>query len=614
MQQDEPTTKQPTRTRPANWRDDSSVDLSVYTTESKTTVQYPPRDPYGRSVEWPSQQASAHHASKETTILAAQEQSTMLDSTTNREERNRSLSPKTVTGTRLNEWMAVNDTRASSPSTAPSTPPRNLDEEVEDYHGYDHRIQQRRQTALASHLNPFLRSHETNDRPKHSHGPVDLDDSSIEDASSSEDSDDDKAVAEEREDENVSWNIPVFRKTAMVLPEDSDNEAPNPPIVWADHDEDDDDGIAELAPPPRKLSDEDTAALNHSYNETMQSISFHSIHENKEYHGLGDEASGYYSDDLDSGALLLTQEELEKHLNKVQSKGSMPPSYIGGYDRWKQEQEYQRRYFERLERKVHERKRQQQLDMHSPATRIKSSEDFPDDFATYRSVQMDKSVASTIATARTQDTSVYHEQQSKTAAKPKTKRMWKILPKLTGSSKKKTPRKVQGKHASPPRQATPKRVEDPSEVAKMSLAPLNTMLGMDVGSHGEAKQLASLRLQEERKKQIQAEKEKEREEWKEQERIRRMKEQYLQQQRELNNIPPLGPRCNSPGPTSTHAPKDSSYGTAPLCCTSFGSQRTAGKPAARVELQNSQQVGFYSHARRELNTHKKAHIIGAEIE
>jgi len=599
MQQDEP--KQPQQPqRPPMWRDDSSVDLSVYTTESKTTVQYPPRDPYGRteSVEWPSPRASAHHAAKATTVVA--QKSTLLSGSTTKQEgeRNRSISPKTVTGTRLNEWMVINDSRASSPSTAPSTPPRNLDwpddeEEVEEYYDYDHRIQQRKQNSLASgsisrtSSNPTSRSNKSTSisRAKHSHGPVDLDDSSIEDDSSSEDDDDDNAVVEERENKNFAS---VFRpKTPIVLPEDSDNEARNPPMVWADHD-DDDDGITELAPPPRKLSDEDAAALDRSYNETMKSISFHSINEDKEYNGFGDQDGGYCSDDMGSGAVLLTQEELEKHLNKVQNKGPMPSSYIGGYDQWKQEQEYKRRYFERLQRKVNEKRRHQQLRMHQhvaqpPATRVQSSEDSLEDFTTFTSGQMDKSVASTIATARTQETSVFHEPQPKSAPRHKPKRMWKILPKLTGSSKKKTvekSEKAQGKHALPPPQVTPKRIEDPSEVANLSLAPLNTVLGMDVGSHGEHKQLVSLHLQEERRKQMQAEQDKEREEWKEQERIRRKKEQYLQKQRELNNIGPSGPRCNSPGPSTTlSGPKDPHNGTAQLCCASFDSQRSNGKAA-----------------------------------
>mmetsp|Transcript_40417 Transcript_40417/g.97556 ORF Transcript_40417/g.97556 Transcript_40417/m.97556 type:complete len:708 (+) Transcript_40417:201-2324(+) len=609
MQQDELEQKQQQRPD-LLLRDDSSADLSVYTTDTKTTVQYPPRDPYGRmnSAEWPSKRASAY-AAKATTAVA--QESNLLGSS-KKEEGNRSQSPKTITGTRLNEWMVTNTSRSrsSSPSTAPSTPPRDVDhtadddEEVEDYYDYDHRIQERRQRSLASgsvsrvSSNPTTQELTARDRVKHWRGPVDLDDSSIEDEdSSSEDLDDDDAVVAEAEDENVRHAL-VFRTKmapSNILPEDSDNEARLSPMVWTDHDEDDD-GISKLVAPPRKLSDEDAEALNRSYNETMQSISFHSIDENKEYDGYGGEDGGYCSDDMDSGAVLLTQEELEKHLSKVQSKEPMPSSYIGGYDQWKQEQEYKRRYFERLQRKVNEKKRHQQphklhhqLDQsprrpaQSPGAHCnRSAEDSLAGCTRYTYGHMDKSVASTIATAQTKESSVHQEKPSETAAKSKTKRRWKILPKLTGSSNKKYPskknEKVHSRHTSPPRESAPKRVEEPSEVANMSLAPLNTMLGMDVGSLGEPKELVSQYLQEERKKQLQAEEEQAQEEWREQERIQRKKEQYLQRQRELNNIGLSGPRCTSPSPISPYASKDSKEdGTAPMCCASFESGRSGAR-------------------------------------
>jgi len=111
-----------------------------------------------------------------------------------------------------------------------------------------------------------------------------------------------------------------------------------------------------------------------------------------------------------------------------------------------------------------------------------------------------------------------------------------------------------------------------SEVANLSLAPLNTMLGMHVGSHGKPKQLVSLHLHKERKKQLKAEKDKEREQWKEQERIRRKKEQYLQQQQKLNNIGPLGSPWNSPEANATSTTRNAGNGTVPLCSASCDSE------------------------------------------
>ncbi|KAL3945478.1 MAG: hypothetical protein SGBAC_000449 [Bacillariaceae sp.] len=593
MQQDDQKQKQ--QQRPEMWRDDSSADLSVYTSETKTTVQYPPRDPYGRSSssEWPSKQASAD-AAKATTAVA---QKSMLLGSRTKEEGNRSKSPKIVTGTRLNEWMVTN--ASSSPSTAPSTPPRGLgqsndeDDDVEDYYDYDHRAEERRQNSLASgSVSRTSSSPRTAHDPTSSNhvkkqlrGPVDLDDSSIEG-----DDEDDSIEQSEREDDIVLV-ASVFRTNVTsptILPEDSDNEARNSPIVWTDQDDDD----GKLVAPPRKLSDEDAAALRRSYNETMQSISFHSIDEDKEYEDYPSENDDYPSED-DAGALLLTQEELEKHLGKVQNKEPMPTSYIGGYDQWKQEQEYKRRYFERLQRKVNEKKvHQQPRKQHheltpSPRRPVQaagardrqSAEDSLAGFTRYSYGHMDKSVASTIATARTNESAVHQEKRSRNAGKSKTKRRWKILPKLT---KKKTPsektEKVQSRHASPPREAAPRQVEEPSEVANMSLAPLNTVLGMNVGSLGEPKELVSQYLQEERKKQLKAEKDKAQEEWKEQERIRKKKAKYLQQQRELNNIGPSAPRCDSQDRispfASKHVKEDS---TTPLCCASFQSEQSGAR-------------------------------------
>lgn len=590
MQQDDPKQKQ--QQRPDMWRDDSSADLSVYTTETKTTVQYPPRDPYGRSnsAEWTSKRASAN-AAKATTAVA--QKSTLLGSS-KKEEGNRSLSPKTVTGTRLNEWMVTNT--SSPPSTARSTPPRGLgqsndeDDDVEDYYDYDHRAEERRQNSLASGSVSRTSSsprtaHESTSSSrvkKQLRGPVDLDDSSIED-----EDEDDYIEESEREDDTAQY-ASVFRTNVAlptILPEDSDNEARNSPIVWTDQDDDD----GKLVAPTRKLSDEDAAELRRSYNETMQSISFHSIDEDNEYEGYPSENDDYPSED-NSGALLLTQEELEKHLGKVQNKEPMPSSYIGGYDQWKQEQENKRRYFERLQRKVNEKKLHQQPHKQHhqlapsprrPAQALgahsgQSAEDSLAGFTRYSYGHMDKSVASTIATARTNESAVHQENKSGNAEKSKTKRRWKILPKLT---KKKAPskktEKVQSRHASPPREAAPKQVEEPSEVANMSLAPLNTVLGMNVGSLGEPKELVSQYLEEERKKQLKAEKDKTQEEWKEQERIRRKKEKFLQQQRELNNIGPSAPRCASQDRITPFASKNVKGGsTTPLCCASFQSEQS----------------------------------------
>jgi len=191
---------------------------------------------------------------------------------------------------------------------------------------------------------------------------------------------------------------------------------------------------------------------------------------------------------------------------------------------------------------------------------------------------MEKSIASTIATEQTEEPSVRPGTCSDSTSKSKSKRRWKILPKFNGTSKKKSPPKKEKKirNGSPPR--TPIKVEDPSEVANMSLAPLNTMLGMDVGSHdGECKELVSHYLREGRKKEIQAEREKVKQEWMEQERIQRMKEKELQRQRVLNQVWPRR-GCASPDPIAPSGSKDlPESAPIPLCCPSFDSDLSASK-------------------------------------
>lgn len=331
-------------------------------------------------------------------------------------------------------------------------------------------------------------------------------------------------------------------------------------FLWHDdEDESKEEGEGEGVLFSRKLSLEDAAILSQSYHQTMKSIS-----------------RTCFPDDLSlddaTGSLLLTKDELQKHLQKVQNIQPPPSSDITGYDKWKAHKEHQHRYFQRLQRKAEEEQKRRQ--------RKEASIWKPKIIETDVSESiMERSVDSTIPSKADGSFVLRHKTN---------RRRWNNL--FSKRHQSPTKQKPSAKHPSK-RQETevislnqfmqvsnkdkkvrsPLSAEDPSGCEDFSLAPLSKMKDLKLvssvlednkrktrkgqkldASHGATSQLAMEYLEKEREKQRQAEYDKDEEERVEQERIRRLKQQELQRQRALNKSSPPKtpsmPRSISSGP------------------------------------------------------------------
>jgi hypothetical protein len=361
--------------------------------------------------------------------------------------------------------------------------------------------------------------------------------------------------------------------------DDDDDDAKHSPFLWTDDDEDHKRG--HLA--NRKISEEDAVIIDQSFHQAMKSLSMRSISTNLNSH----EDGNYCISESEAGSVLLTRQELQRHLNKIQSKEPPPSSCIRGYDKWKERKEGQKRYFDRLRKKTIEQETQRRYYDAQPQDTAPSpfalsqqrSERYKlyDDVTLATKGQMDQSVDSTIATLV--DDSQFKPRQH---SKPKQKKKnflsrWKAMPKFH-PKKKKGPSEERSKGVTLVSLKQFMRIseDEPSEIGDFSLAPLNKMKSLtldsvfqesdessdatkshvvDCENYDGPKQLAMCFLEIERQRQLQSELEKDKYEWMEQERILRLKETELKRQRELNTLPPM----NSPPRARSHSPRRPSY-------------------------------------------------------
>jgi hypothetical protein len=280
-----------------------------------------------------------------------------------------------------------------------------------------------------------------------------------------------------------------------------------------------------------------------------------------------------------AGAVLLTQAELEKHLEK--SATIQAPSLgMPAFEAWKLQQQQQQEYYRKVQaahqqKKLKNQQRLQQLQQQAQATSVQPP------LHSTGSV-MSKSMASTLPTY--DDPALRHTTKHNNAASPttiKSSSNTEQASPITTSSKssptkksshgcrwnpfrrrkqKLSTKKTTGKQkkTKPPAPVLPLQqfldvsTTEPADVAAFSVAPLNlmrehlaiadsTVLGETEGatkSHASSpaaatRKLALKFLEQERKKQRQALYDKERDERQEQERIARLKQEALEKQRKL---------------------------------------------------------------------------------
>ena len=114
------------------------------------------------------------------------------------------------------------------------------------------------------------------------------------------------------------------------------------PVVWTDQREDE----RQTATDPKQEIRDDV--LDRTYQETMDTISF--ARRSHEFTSLSeDNEEKEEQNRLSTGAVLLTETELRKHLKKVQHAQPLPLSEIQGYDSWKQQMEQRQKYFAKLQ-------------------------------------------------------------------------------------------------------------------------------------------------------------------------------------------------------------------------------------------------------------------------
>jgi hypothetical protein len=548
--------------------DQSSVDMSIYTTESKTTIQYDtmpnsssplklllqndasskPRRPLFD--ECSSVDMSIYTTESKTTVQYNTNNACCFDFNWQFESPSKAAIAKTVTGTKLNEWKVTNSSSPTTPSTAPSTP--------EVYGTYETSIAEENQTRRFTCRDELAPKRNTATKRR---GPVDLDDESI--------ADDESSTNSWVKSSNGMDSPAISHKKSPYFDKSVDNKAvargtsPQVSLLWDNEDDGEKDGTAGLELiSKRTLSYEDTEIQNRSYHDAIRSIIMRSISSKT--------LSNDHDDESDSGVVLLTQEELQKHVKKVQTKGPLPSSSIGGYDKWKQGEEGKKRYFDKLQEKAQERsklRRQEkpaQASPLSPNPSKKYANDLSEELSSFKCKNV-----------------------------PNPRRRWKLLPKFHSLSKKKNESaKKQFKIKDPPVASSNKKMQksqnQPSEVGNVSLAPLNTMLGMDTNTFGEQNQLVAQLLEEEREKQLQAELGKEEGELKEQERIQRLKERELKRQREMNRRPPTKPMTK---PRSiSHGPIPSLESMTPSCESTITIGRTASLSSQVSSIQSQSTI------------------------
>lgn len=411
--------------------DDSSVDMSIYTTESKTTVQYNRNSACGFDYDW---QSESHPIANST---------------------------KTKETTHRNEVTPANRPSPSTPSTAPSTP--------------DRQNSPARRSVLKDEPSQVIKT-----AMKRS-GPVDLDEvtsNSSDDSDFGDDSFSSSWVTSSNgmsspEKKSSDLDTPMIRESPR-LHDDEDDE--NSPYLWTDTEDYHDTAgrTGQRSSPKRMLSNEDTEILKQSYRDTMRSISSKAVP--VPFNEVDED------DESCSGVVLLTQEELQKHAKNAQQKEPLPPSSIIGFDKWKEQQYRQNRYVQSLQK--------ENLPAFAASNPYgRSAISLSEDWTECTQEQMDQSMRSTVLAGS-------NELASKAVMnQPHARRRWKLLPNFQSRSKAK------------------KSGDSPK---KMPVAK-ETML-------------VNARSKINKSEQLQAD------ESKEQERIQSLKERELKRQREMNLI------------------------------------------------------------------------------
>ena len=139
---------------------------------------------------------------------------------------------------------------------------------------------------------------------------------------------------------------------AIVSPAvEEENNFHQSPFVWTDSDEEDDEKmpLAEKDKQIRAQQDDELDELvKKSFSQTMDSITT-SLQFPNDYSSERKSTS--------KGTLLLTEGELEKHMERTQSSPPAPSSSFDGYDTWKRQQDNKRLCFLKLQKKVEEAKK-----------------------------------------------------------------------------------------------------------------------------------------------------------------------------------------------------------------------------------------------------------------
>jgi hypothetical protein len=309
----------------------------------------------------------------------------------------------------------------------------------------------------------------------------------------------------------------------------------------------------------------DEAVLSQTFQETMESISVSKrLNLNKSN---------------EPGALLLTEEELNRHEEFSKFKQAFPSSSIQGYDIWKRKQEKKQRYFAKIHEKAMKQKQEREMqERHQPSKPVIShsfrnvnglGHNVVDATSANTAISMmDISVDSTIQTAAPHQTI---PKIRKERPRQETRRGWNlisgVLHKKNGTSEAKientrgkgsTSQKTKSKKKKEPAVVTLETFmrissDEPEDVADMSLAPLNKLPPMTLPSsiptgttyaatsrhnldpiEGGPRKLALEHLERERQKNVQAENDKTKLEIREQRRISMLKERELERQRQMN--------------------------------------------------------------------------------
>jgi rubrerythrin len=300
----------------------------------------------------------------------------------------------------------------------------------------------------------------------------------------------------------------------------------------------------------------DEAVLSQTFQETMDSISVSRILE--------------LNRNRESGSLLLTEDELNRHEKSTKFHLSFPSSTIQGYDIWKRKQEEKQRYFAKIHEKAMERKYERELlDRRQPSQTTISRSVRRVDSTSDKSI-VDTSINSTIQTIAPHQAL---PRRSTERRPPDNRRGWNVFSGVlhkkhgnaAGSSEN-----TRGKGSTSPKKKNKKKREpavvsletfmrisndEPEDVADVSLAPLNKLGPITLPSsvptgttydatsshnlhpmEGGPRKLALEHLERERQKNIQAENEKDKLEKREQRRISMLKERELERQRQMNSL------------------------------------------------------------------------------